>query len=136
MATTNVAATPASPPEATAPTVRAVSTAEQRARNQSALDHFDDRLKPAAAMTPAEIAEAEAPARSPEPDVSAFRPWQEPEWLVAGNAEVARLAAMTAEERQAEWDALPQAERDAYDAAFDQVMQSIDERQRRSRGLA
>ena len=62
--------------------------------------------------------------------------WQRPQWLLEDDAELARLATLTMAEREAEWDALSPEEKATFDAAFDQLMKNIEERQRRDRGLA
>ena len=60
------------------------------------------------------------------------RPRAEPDWLKASNAEVARLASLTPEERRQEWEALTPEERAAEDAAFDAVLQSLADRRTRT----
>ncbi len=54
--------------------------------------------------------------------------WQPPDSMVSDQAEAARLSKLSTEGEQAEWDALPEAEKKAYDEAFDRVMRDIAER--------
>jgi hypothetical protein len=71
------------------------------------------------------------PAQRTWPQTLSVTVWQKPDWLVALDAEVARLAQLSDEERQREWDALPASERAAQDDAYEQVMRDIAERRSR-----